>query len=269
MSRERYTPEQLAAIRARYPSEGAERLASELGRTVSAIRSSAERLGVVIIRGDRHIYTAAEDDAIRRAWAGISLRKRGTITTAQLAKKLGLTVHQVRWRAAEIGAGRVAGPRQFWAKEEIDIIKNNVHISVSALRQRLAKAGYTRSENAIANLRYKCGSRVNYSGAAYSVNELTALIGMSSTSINLWIKRGWLKAEARNPDARDRMLIYPRDVRKFIRTYTAHITLSFADKFWLVDLLSGDEPEAGYLRQDRCGIRHEAASGYEEHGVAA
>ena len=34
--------------------------------------------------------------------------------------------------------------------------------------------------------------------------------------------------------------IRPKDVRRFLREYTAHVDLSNADKYWLVDLLAGE-----------------------------
>lgn len=274
-----YTAAEIDIIRARYPSEGAAPLVHALGRDRRSIVAKALALGLrcELARSVPHPdidWTPEQDGLLRAEWPDVTRHIPGK-TAKNLAARLGVTIYQARMRAAQLGLKIQVLKMPNWSEEEDTLLIENSHLSLSALRARLKKMGCPRSESAIAVRRTLITSGVVDSTGAYSGHALARMMGCSSIAVRNWIQRGWLKATPRTDaiDPRtggpgDRWLIYPDDVRRMIVQYTAHINLHRADKFWLVDLLANDRNRV-VLRQDRCGVAHEASGGYDEHEVRA
>jgi hypothetical protein len=89
-----YSPDEIAAILARYPIEGPNQLAIDLGRTPKGIQRRAQRMELSCKRRDCRIpYTRAEVMAIRKRYPAEG--------AAQLAADLGRTkagIEQAAWR---------------------------------------------------------------------------------------------------------------------------------------------------------------------------
>lgn len=275
-----YTLDEIQAIKSRYIAEGAVVLAREQGRDPRGIRQKAWNLGLRR-QADRanstaHQWTEAEDLRIRKEWGAVTSRRRAGHTVAWLSAQLGLSIKQVQGRAGFLGLRRQRVKEPPWCEAEIELLHATVHYSTKHQRTLFRRAGFKRTETALIVARGRYGIKVHESTDAYSAHGLAKLMGVTVRATTHWIARGWLKAKPRS-DARDpnhggvgdRWIIFPKDVRLFIRDHIGHLDLGGMDKFWLRDLLMSDEPQAGYLQQDHCGKTHAAAGGYEEHGVCA
>ena len=121
------------------------------GRSASAIYKHAHGLGLRTIdapgpRRRRHwTHTPEMDAAIVSAYGKVE--RKGHIVA--LAARLGRPVHYVTQRALALGLvpPRFKQPR--WTHAENDLIASAAHLSLSGLRLRLRRAGFTRSEAAI------------------------------------------------------------------------------------------------------------------------
>ncbi len=265
-----YSSAELDAIRARYLAEGAHQLAAELGRSAAAIRHKAQSIGLRRAPGSasrlRRKWTPEEDGMIRAEWP---LIQRKIKPAAQLAKRMGVGINILRRRAAALGVRATFKRQPAWADAELDILDQYRHLMPEAIAKKLEKAGFTRTPLAIGIKRCKDGYLVCESTDAYSANALARLMGVSDHLVCKWIQRGLLRASpvsdavrAHN-QATSRWIILPQDVRSFIAKHVAHIDISTADKYWLVDLLMGDNKGNAIpvLRQNSAGY---ADNGFQE-----
>lgn len=99
----RWTDDMLAALKRRYPEEGAESLAQVLGVSESAVRHKAMRLGIVYkypgkaAHEARTFWTPEREEMLRQRYASEGPQ--------QLAKELKKSVHAVIVRASLLGLG--------------------------------------------------------------------------------------------------------------------------------------------------------------------
>lgn len=271
-----YTAEEVAAIRARYPAEGAQKLAQEMGRPPSSIISKAFSMGISHQPARRNSlaskWTEAMDQILRREWPLLFRRRHGK-NVAQLAKRLGLTKNQVSYRAAHLGLRRARVKEPVWSEEEVEILNQYHHLTPRIIGKRLRIAGYSRTDSAITIQRNRRLLAVNDGVNAYSAQGLSRLLGIETNTILRWIHRGMLKATPRGDSLNesggpgDRWIITPKNTRAFIIANVALIDLALADRFWLIDLLAGGD-YADILqptqRADSCGVRNDATSGFQE-----
>lgn len=255
-----FTAAEIAAIRARYPTEGPGKLATAMNRPPRLVSAKARSMGVFCSPGRRkktaRVWTAEEDGLIRMEWPAITRHMIGH-TAAKLARRMNVPVAQLRQRAMALGIRSQFLREPPWTDEEIDLLDRLRHLSLSRLRQRFTDAGYHRTETALSVKRARMGLNVADSTDFYTMNGLAALMGVSNTNILGLIRRGQLKATPRTEavdslhgGVGDRWLIWPADVKAMITTYPAHVDISRADKFWLIDLLAGN---ARIHRQESCG----------------
>jgi hypothetical protein len=241
------TPAEIDLIRARYPTEGARPLARELNQSVRNIRSTARRLGVRRLEDGtwtapkRHAWTEEEDRIIRQQWPEVYRKRR---SAQQVADQLGVTLNQVRCRAARLGVSVIKTCERFWTEEEDDYLYENAYLGLHALQKRFRRKGWPRTRAAIGNrlarlqLRTR-GENVNH----YSARGAAQLLGVSANTIMRWIRHGWLRAQPRTKGQTRfatpvEWLIQPGQLSRFIQEHTAQVDLSCADKYWLVDLLT-------------------------------
>lgn len=272
-----YTADEIAVIQKRFLTDGAQALAAELSRDVASIRTKAWQLGIRrYSKPSRRAkeWTAADDVLIRSEWPFIVSRYKKGRNAAWLAAQLGVSVVQLRSRATILGLRRAKMKDLPWNDDEIEALHDLSHLSVRAIYMRFRKLGFKRTETAIAVARSKHGALVTESDGAYTAHALSRLMGVSPPCVGGWIQRGLLKATPRS-DAKtecggvgDRWLIFPADVREFIRVNRGFIHIARCDQHWFLDLIFGDE--GGPVKiQHSAGSRKAAAGGFSEHGVAA
>ena len=277
-----FTATEIAILRERYPTEGASPLIEVLGRPRQSIIVKACNLGLrcektlnhTIQSG--HVWTPEEDGHLREGWPKVQSRQT---SAERLAKKMGLTVHQVRHRAAFLGLRALRYGFVPWSETEDEILGQYVHLPVRGVQKKLRAAGFKRTETAIANRRARVGASVVGNGMYYSARELAQLMGISPIVVLRWIRLGWLTATQRGDSIADhggpgdRWMISASAVYRLITLHTAQVAnhLASADKVWLVDLLAGGGGAAprAVLRQDSAGTPEVEGGGFAEMRGAA
>lgn len=245
-----FTQKEIDLIRTHYPDEG-RAVAQRLGRSAHSVSKKAHTLGVVRsgyeqFHPRRYPWTEEEDQVVRTRWP---LVQRHKMTAAGIAAQLkGPSVHQVRMRAAYLGVACHRQPITPWTEEQEAYLEKWAHLGLDALTLRLKQRGWPRSKSAIGVKMSQLKIRARGTNeAAYSATGLRHLLGLGNVNTVVgWIRRGWLPATPRT-DGRHatsggpkEWSIRPKDVRHFLCEYTAHVDLSKADKYWLVDLLAGE-----------------------------
>lgn len=244
-----FTPQEIEIIRARYPEEG-RAVARAIGRPVSSVSRKAVRLGVCRKGYENHgatqgrVWTEAEDQTIIRLWPDVLRRK---LNAKSVAAQLGVSENSIRVRAARLGVARPTGSTEKWTEEQDEYLCEWAHLGLYALALRFKKRGWNRSRGALACRLRKLGQTLKGANdQLYSARGFANLLGMDNSTVLIWIRKGWLKAKPKSPghhrsgDGPAEYAIQPRDARKFIVNHTAHVDLTHADKFWLVDLLAGE-----------------------------
>lgn len=134
-----WTPSQLRTLRRRYGKEPVRGLAARLGKTESAVKSKAKKLGV---QDHNRFLTEAEREAIRQEY--------GKTPTAALAERLGLKPACLQRTASKMGLTRPT-PRiteedlgrirklhgQGWSDTEIAALLGRERHAVSNHRKRM------------------------------------------------------------------------------------------------------------------------------------
>ena len=258
-----WTETELALLRERYPGEGGVPLVAVLQRNRIVISKKARAIGLTC-RNAYHparVWSDDENRVLREQWP-LVMRKKQSIQ--RLAERLHASEHQVRSQAMTLCLSHPRIATTSWSDAENDLLEATHHLALRTAAARFRHAGFRRSESAIASQRNRQALRAADSTNAYSANGLSKLLGITDNYIQRWIRLGWLKAtprtdaiDPRHGGPADRWLIYPKDVRRFLLTYTAHIDPSRADKYWLFDLLAGGDYGNKLLptqRQEVCGF---------------
>lgn len=247
-----YSAEEIALIRARYPTEGG-RLAAELGRPLSSLSKKAWSLGVYREGYENHyrprrVWTEAEDQRIRALWPRITHRE---VKLKDIAGEFpGASIGQIRERAAHLGLVRQSAPPAPWTPEEDEYLCEWAHLGLCALGKRFKQRGWKRTRSALGTRLSQLGQKTRgVNDAAYSARGFAELMGVANANtISQWIKKGWLKAHPRtdathrNGESPKEWFITPKDARKFVLDHVAVLDFAKADRFWLVDLLAWERP---------------------------
>lgn len=185
-------------------------------------------------------FTPEQDALIQAIWGATTMKARRDAMATLLPKllKTGITHDQAYNRAREqLWLYPLKTKGASWSSEEIAILEASAHCSASAIRRRLAKRGYQRTDNAI-NMQRRdlIGSRgdARHAAGIYSANQAAELIGSDRGLIASYIRRGWIKATRNQNDTFD---IPAKALRDFIRDYTAYVNLDRADKYAFIDLM--------------------------------
>jgi hypothetical protein len=199
----------------------------------------------------RRIYhhTEQTDAMIRRAYASENYagKSRRHPEIKALSQTLGWPKHIVYRLALAIGCIQATKKEPPWSEAETELLERNAHKCAHVIAKIMRKAGYRRTPTAISIRLKRSGfSRRDELIAAgiYTARALGQCLGIDSHTITRWIDKGWLAAKragTSRTDAQggDHWHIKEADVRDFIIDYTAHVDIRKVDKFWLVDLLSG------------------------------
>lgn len=248
-----WTESELMALQQRYPVEPTAALAAEFGVERRQLRCKAFTAGVQKLEAREtgkyrnrkaRNWTEREDAMIREWWPVIGSREQRGKNSTWLAQKMGVSVTQVRSRAAVLGLRKLHQKTPPWSDAELELLDQYLHLEPRRIRYHLAKRGYRRSEAAIVVQRYRMGGLANATGG-YSAHQLASFLGVSPTPILGWIKNGWLKATPRgdtvaaNGGPGDRWNITPKAVREFLFENAALINPRGINFVWLMDLLKG------------------------------
>lgn len=249
-----WTEPELNAIQQRYPVEATSVLAAEFGVEPRQLRCKAFTMGVQKLEAREtgkfrnrkaRNWTGQEDAMIREWWPVIANREQQGKNAAWLAQKLGVSVTQVRQRAATQGLRKMRQKELPWSDEELGLLDHYLHLTPKGIRHQLARRGYRRTEAAITVQRYRVlGGLANAMGG-YSAHQLASFLGINTAPVIGWIKKGWLKADPRGDTVAehggpgDRWNITPKAVRDFLYDNAALINPRGINFVWLMDLLRG------------------------------
>jgi hypothetical protein len=189
-------------------------------------------------------FTAAQDAAIRHVYAVSDYASRRR-RMAEAKKKTGLDKGQIYYRATVLGCVTPRKRSFYWTDEEIEILAKFSHETPQNIRLRLMQAGYPpRTAGAIGQARLKKldgAIQARADAGWYSGNGVAEILGVTSNTVCLWVRKGWLRAERSGIKTRDgdteKYNISVDYLREFIINYTAHVDLARMDKFLLIDIL--------------------------------
>jgi hypothetical protein len=166
---------------------------------------------------------------------------------AQQARKWQCKINDIVNRREQLGLSALltAEPRNPWTKVEIEILKQHPHLSHKAMRLLLRRNGYERTPTAIRSYRSRLGWRsrleLDEITVGYSAHGLAQILGVENCTVIRWIKSGELKATAEPGEQRCVCYrIKPSAVRRFLMDYLHRWEPRKVDKYWLVDILTGD-----------------------------
>ena len=185
-------------------------------------------------------WTHEQDDLIRWAYSTRSLADRRARVPVVKAKT-GRSNEQCYCRALQLGCTYPLNPkRKAWTPTEDEMIEQFAHLSPPAMRKKLKRRGFTRSESAIIKRRQYFG--INYreerrDAGIYTADDAAEILGVSGPMVGLFIKRGWLKAQKTGDASRNAWNITASHLREFVIHHTAHIRIEKVDKYAFVDLL--------------------------------
>jgi len=242
-----WTAREEAILRAHFPLVGAVGCAQKLtGRSPYAINQHARKMGLQAPprhRAPQQFYSSSPhiDEAIRRVYQGDG--HKGAVE--ELARTLGRPRWWIRDRALRLGLQPPRFKEPPWTSEEIEIAAELSHRPLSSIQSALKRAGYRRSESAIAVKLKRIGTPMGRNGDPdrYTGTQLARLFGVTLGVVRRWIIRGWLVASRRGTartaqQGGDEWWIHRRDVVAFIFNNPAAVDLRKAEKFWLLDLLA-------------------------------
>jgi hypothetical protein len=191
------------------------------------------------VRYKRKYKPTPEVDAIIR---DAYLRQRNGDRSALKAasRKIGWTRSAVSKRGAELGVTRVK--ERPWTPPEEEVLERFGHLAPTGIRQRLAKAGFSRSVAAIQMKMNRSRIRANLDG--YSACRLADAFGVDVRKVLMWIRRSLLRAERRGTERTaaqggDIWWISHREVRRFVMRAPEELDLARVEKIWFLDLLTG------------------------------
>lgn len=216
----------------------------------SAQRGAAQGTGGRIQAGKKglqpkHNWTEAQDELLKRIFGTTNLADRKEAFKTLMPKLRPHTARAAARRAAKMGwALPLYKIRRYWTPEEDAMLEKWAHLSLVAIKTRMGRAGFHRSEQAIHKRRMEIAGtqRDNRLAAGYySTIEAAELVGMSRNVIERFCKDGTLKAEREASNAPNLpgfvYRIRAKDLRKFVIHHTAHVRIEKVDKFAFVDLL--------------------------------
>jgi len=199
----------------------------------------------------KYHFTPAMDQAIRELY----LNKVGikAVAYAGPVKALAVEFGMPRWRisrrAIELGVNPKQKKEPNWSEKELDILERNAHLTPVIVQKYLAKAGYRRIIQGIMIKRKRLHiSRTSMDG--YTMTSLSECFGVDQKAVQAWIRNGWLKARKRGTartarQGGDEWYIIDKWVREFIMSSITVVDLRKVDKYWFVDILTGDSDQAG------------------------
>jgi hypothetical protein len=189
-------------------------------------------------------FTPEQDAEIIAVYRNQADMKKGVAAVRDLAAKFGVPRWKVSRRAFSLGvvAKSVYSEDRQWTDAEIELLEKNAAFTSQNIWAKFKAAGYKRSQNSIViKLKRLFGHKPT---EGYACNLLAKLFGIDPHSITRWIEMGLLKAQHRgtartSAQGGDSWVIQEADIRRFVIENVAIVDFRKADKFWLVELLTG------------------------------
>jgi hypothetical protein len=237
-----WTTKEDSILREWYCREGAEAALARLpGRTWRGVCARAFALGLGSVSkqgGDTSRKAYAQDDRIDE-----QLRVHLPLCTEKGSlEALANAVNRPAWwvyrRAVALGLVYPRRCREPWAAQEDAILAAAPHLGTRTLQARLKRAGYKRSEIAIAvRLRRLQLSRVEPD--TFTTGEVALMMGVSQSTVRGWIRREGLRAST-TPDSQAETPIYrvrAPHLKAWIHSHAQLVDLRRVERFTFLDLL--------------------------------
>lgn len=248
----------MALLREHYPRGGINAVLEHLPhRTRSAIYQHARELGLrsPTAPAVRESWPTSEaiDRAIQRAHQ--QPMQRGDVVS--LAERVGRPVWWVSRRARDMGLTTPRFRELPWTPAERDVLRETLHLAPAAVQRALKRAGYRRTETAIAVQRKRMGLRSDTTGNTYSCAQAAHLLGMDPGTLLRDIHRGDVQAKphpdyaTRRDGAPAQYLITTNSLRAYIVAHPLRLDLRklpAGHTPWFIDLIAGT---AGQPRDER------------------
>lgn len=237
-----WTTAEVRLLQEHYPRGGGPACLDVLpGRELRGIYAKARKLGLSRAgRQDRRTYQTTDwiDAQIKKLYSGGDCQ-RGAV--ADLAKRLGRPRNWVTRRALALGLIRPRYKPAPWSAEELAILEEHETLTPGALRARLARAGFKRSESAIVVKRKRLGLRVHEDPDVFTARALATAMGVEAHKVLRWIEHGRLKAKRRGTrrEQGDEWEIQRKHVRAFLVSHLADWDHRRCEQLWLVEMLAG------------------------------
>lgn len=200
----KWTPEMRELLKREYRKTPTKRLAKRLSGmanrriTPKGLREQARKLGVSAAQV-RATWSRDDEDYLRQNY----MRKR----SAYIARKLGKTLGQLKYKAAKMGLTRL---QREWSPEEDRFL---VSMVTEWSRGRLAAHFGCTELTVNRRLRFleidSALRREELTGV-----EVAELVGVESQTVSKWVAKGLLRAILHEPGAP--LKVRPRDLRKFV-----------------------------------------------------
>ena len=196
----------------------------------------------------KYHFSAWQDAEIKRVYSN---KLRGG--NKRLAIEFGVSSSLISLRAAKLGLHALRKITESrapasWKTAELKIVESHLGLPIVTIRAALAEKGYQRNEASIQRLIRHRRIRREWPTLAELVSDqdcllLTEIIdgmGITRDQLHNWIHRGWLKAEKRQ-GGDGIWVVRRKDLRKTLRAYAAHWDHCRADKWFMLDVLCGDD----------------------------
>lgn len=235
---------ELSTLRALYPSGGSQAVHEALPhRSLGSIRAKASTLKLKCHKssteGKRFArkYQPSDyvDQRIRDGYA--AARAKGDY--ARLADELNRPRWWVQKRATALGLTRTVNARlDAWSAEELALLDQWGTCTLPVIRRKLAAAGHTRTETAIAvKLRRLHIDRTDPD--RWSAGDVARALGVDPATVRDWIARRGLPALQVGAGDVPRYAIERKALRGWIKTHPRYIDLRRVDQTWFLDLVFG------------------------------
>lgn len=170
-------------------------------------------------------------------------RDTGNGQVAALARRIGYPRWKITRYAIKMGFTAKQRKEPDWNEKEISILERNAHHSPEGIQKKLKAAGYERSVVGIVLKRKRLNLPSNLGGQ--SANSLAVCFGVDPHFITRAIKGGRLKAQMRGTSRQeiqggDIYFIRDKSVREYILNHLNEIDIRKVDKYWFVDILTGN-----------------------------
>lgn len=242
-----WTTRELALLREHYPTGGVLACLPRLpGRSARAVYGMACKLrlpGPDTLRREgrpRQRYSTSPqiDDAIRRGYP----KATGVGAVVALAQAVGRPRWWVSRRAAALGLVAPRFRQPPWTDAEAEIVAGNAHRSPATIVRKLRRAGFERTETAVAVKVKRLGADTT-DPDHWTARGFAAVMGVDSTTVSAWIAKGWLQAKRRGTERTaaqggDQWWIHRKAARRFVLENLAAVDLRKVEKYAFVSLLT-------------------------------
>lgn len=200
----------------------------------------------------KYFFDDIKDKLIRQAYTSPDVGRRcGPIKA--LSRRLGIPTGILLRRARQLGLNpRVARYGKVWTEPELAIVRRYAERSSVVVSRHLAKSGFTRTPNAVAIcLKRQLGftrREARMEAGLYNLTDAARLLGCDEKQLGRMIGLGDLPAkrvDGRSDGRANYYLVREKDLRKLLIQHTAHFNFGRIDKYWLVDLLTGQSIAKG------------------------